>query len=78
MVIPLTFCENRNLDVIEAALSEKLGYQTARDFAVNTDALIDQYKAGATLEEIYNTPIINTKEEISKNRLFPNVDGISF
>ena len=78
LVIPLTFCENRNLDVIEAALSEKLGYQTARDFAVNTDALIDQYKAGATLEEIYNTPIINTKEEISKNRLFPNVDGIKF
>ena len=78
LVIPLTFCENRNLDVIEAALSEKLGYQTARDFAVNTDALIDQYKAGATLDEIFNTPIINTKEEISKNRLFPNVDGIKF
>ena len=78
LVIPLTFCENRNLDVIEAALSEKLGYQTAKDFAVNTDALIDQYKAGATLEEIFNTPIINTKEEISKNRLFPNVDGIKF
>ena len=78
LVIPLTFCENRNLDVIEAALSEKLGYQTARDFAVNTDALIDQYKAGATLDEIFNTPIINTKEEISKNRLFPNIDGIKF
>ena len=78
LVIPLTFCENRNLDVIEAALSEKLGYETARDFAVNTDALIDQYKAGATLDEIFNTPIINTKEEISKNRLFPNVDGIKF
>ena len=78
LVIPLTFCENRNLDVMEAALSEKLGYQTARDFAVNTDALINQYKAGASLDEIFNTPIINTKEEISKNRLFPNVDGIKF
>ena len=78
LVIPLTFCENRNLDVIEAALSEKLGYETARDFAVNTDALIDQYKAGATLDEIFNTPIIYTKEEISKNRLFPNLDGIKF
>ena len=78
LVIPLTFCENRNLDVMEAALSEKLGYQTARDFAVNTDALIEQYKAGATLDEILNTPIINTAEEIFKNRLFPNVDGIKF
>lgn len=30
LVIPLTFCENRNIDVIEAALSEKLGYQTKK------------------------------------------------
>ena len=34
LVIPLTFCENRNLDVMEAALSEKLGYQTAKSLAV--------------------------------------------
>lgn len=78
LVIPLTFCENRNIDVLEGALSEKLGYETKKDFAVDTDALIAQYKAGATTEEIYNTPIITTKEEMSKNRVFPNVDGIKF
>ena len=78
LVIPLTFCENRNIDVLEGALSEKLGYETKKDFAVDTDALIQQYKSGASIEEIYNTPIITTKEEISKNRLFPNVDGIKF
>lgn len=78
LVIPLTFCENRNLDVLEGALSEKLGYETKKDFAVDTDALIRQYKAGATSEELLNTPIITTKEELSKNRIFPNVDGIKF
>ena len=78
LVIPLTFCENRNIDVLEGALSEKLGYETKKDFAVDTDALIAQYKAGASTEEIYNTPIISTKEELAKNRLFPNVDGIKF
>ncbi|MBG7631487.1 MAG: altronate dehydratase, partial [Bacteroidetes bacterium] len=78
LVIPLTFCENRNIDVLEGALSEKLGYETKKDFAVDTDALIAQYKAGASSEEIYNTPIITTKEELAKNRLFPNVDGIKF
>lgn len=78
LVIPLTFCENRNIDVLEGALSEKLGYETKKDFAVDTDALIAQYKAGASAEDIYNTPIIATKEEIAKNRLFPNVDGIKF
>ncbi len=78
LVIPLTFCENRNIDVLEGALSEKLGYETKKDFAVDTDALIAQYKAGASTEAIYNTPIIATKEELAKNRLFPNVDGIKF
>ena len=78
LVIPLTFCENRNIDVLEGALSEKLGYETKKDFAVDTDALINQYKAGASNEEIFNTPIISTKEEMSKNRIFPNVDGIKF
>ncbi|GAA3579843.1 altronate dehydratase family protein [Snuella lapsa] len=78
LVIPLTFCENRNVDVLEGALAEKLGYETKKDFAVDTDALIKQYKAGASNEAIFNTPIITTKEELSKNRLFPNVDGIKF
>ncbi len=78
LVIPLTFCENRNVDVLEGALSEKLGYETKKDFAVNTEALIEQYKAGATKDTILNTPIITTKEELSKNRVFPNVDGIKF
>ena len=70
LVIPLTFCENRNVDVLDAALSEKLGYQTKKDFAVNTDALIEQYRSGASSEALLNTPIIHTKEEMTKNRVF--------
>lgn len=78
LVIPLTFCENRNIDVLEGALSEKLGYETKKDFAVDTDALIAQFNAGGTAEDLYNTPIITTKEEMTKNRIFKNVDGIKF
>ncbi len=78
LVIPLTFCENRNLDVLESALLDVLGYQTKKDFAVNTQALIEKYKAGASSEELFNTNIIATQEEIHKNRLFSNVDGIKF
>ena len=78
LVIPLTFCENRNIDVLEGALSDALGYQTKKDFAVDTSALIKKYKSGASTDDLYNTPIITTKEEMSKNRVFPNVDGIKF
>ena len=78
LVIPLVFCENRNIDVLESALSESLGYQTNKDFTVDTQELIKKYKSGASAEEIFDTPIITTKEEMAKNRIFPNVDGIKF
>ncbi|MDB4270701.1 altronate dehydratase family protein [bacterium] len=78
LIIPMVFCENRNVDVLEAALSEALGYITKKDFAVDTQALINKYNSGASEEEIFATSIIHTKDEISKNRVFPNVDGIKF
>jgi altronate hydrolase len=78
LVIPLTFCENRNVDVLEGALAEKLGYETKKDFAVDTETLMEKYRNGASAEDILETSIISTKEEMSKNRLFPNVDGIKF
>ncbi len=78
LVIPLTFCENRNLEVMEGALLEKLGYETKKDFAVDIDGLIEKYTSGASSEELYSTSLITTKEEMSKNRTFPNVDGIKF
>ena len=78
IVIPLTFCENKNVDVLESALSEKLGYETKKDFSINTKTLINMYKSGASKDDLLNTPIIITKEELSKNKLFPNVSGIKF
>ena len=76
IVFALTFCENRNLDVLKTALTESLGYETTRDFSVNTQALVDVMKNGGSEEEILNTEIIKTQEEIIKSRIFPNVDGI--
>ena len=78
LVIPLVFCENRNIKVIQEAMSEKLGYATERDFSVVVDDLISQYKNGVGSEAILATDIIKTGGEIQKNRLFPNVDGIKF
>ncbi len=78
LVIPLTFCENRNVDVLEGALTEKLGYETKNDFAVDTESLIAAYKEGKTSKEIEELDILSTKEEARKNRVFPNVDGIKF
>nr|WP_299383396.1 altronate dehydratase family protein [Allomuricauda sp.] len=78
LVIPLVFCENRNVDVLEAALSDPLGYLTRKDHVVNIQSLIEHYKNGATEDELYNVELELSPEEVSKKRVFPNVDGIKF
>lgn len=78
LVVPLVFCENRNVKVMQEALSEQLGYATGRDFSVNTTALIERYRAGAPADEILQTNILRDSDSIRRNRLFPNVDGIKF
>ena len=78
LVIPLVFCENRNVEVLKSALLEALGYTTETDFVVATDTLVRRYKNGADAAEIMASEIIKTSEEVKKNRVFPNVDGIKF
>ncbi len=78
LVIPMVFCENRNVEVLKSALLESLGYHTTTDFVVDTETLVKQYKNGATAAEILDSQIIRTPEEIKQNRTFPNVDGIKF
>ncbi len=78
LVIPLVFCENRNVDVMKSALLKSLGYHTTTDFIVDTETLVNKYKNGASTDELLNSEIIRTPEEIKQNRTFPNVDGIKF
>ncbi len=78
LVIPLVFCENRNVDVLRSALLKSLGYHTTTDFVVDTETLVREYKRGASEDELLSSEIVRTPEEIKENRTFPNVDGIKF
>lgn len=78
LVIPLVFCENRNIKVIQEAMLEQLGYTTDRHFSVDIQQLIAAYKEGADTTTLLNTKIIKDGETIQKNRLFQQVDGIKF
>lgn len=78
LVIPLVFCENRNIQVIREAMSEQLGYATKRHFSVDTQSLIDQYRAGANEQTLLESNIVLDQQAIKANRVFPNVDGIKF
>ena len=78
LVIPLVFCENRNIKVIQEAMNEQLGYGSTKDFAVNMDKLIQRYKEGATAKELLEEQILETDTTSAQNRIFPNVDGIQY
>lgn len=76
VIFALTFCENRNLDVLHTALSDTLGYETSKDFVVDTSQLVEKLHSGGTDEELMSTQVISTREDIIKRRIFPNIDGI--
>lgn len=79
LVIPLVFCENRNVLTLKAALEEKLGYQVeAKDYSNEVDELILRYQAGASVEELLAVNLSSAKDNKAKQRLFPNVDGVKF
>jgi len=78
LVIPLVFCENRNLDIMKAALVNALGYDRKSTFNVNTYSLIERHQLGASDDELMSTDVFINPEDLVKQRLFPNVDGIQF
>ena len=78
LVIPLVFCENRNIEVLHEALVNELGYGRNQNKKVEVSKLIDIYKKGKSITEILNADISAEAEEAKKQRLFPNVDGIKF
>ena len=78
LVIPLVFCENRNIEVIKASMLHQLGYSSNRDFTVRTDILIDAFRKGLDKEDILQLNIHENKASRENNRVFKNVDGIKF
>ncbi len=77
IVLPMVFCENRNLDIMKSALVDELGYGIKQKYKSQTLKLIELYKAGKTIEELLNSDIEISNTE-NKSQLFQNVDGVKF
>lgn len=79
LVIPLVFCENRNVLTLKSALEEKLGYQVeSKDYSDEVDELINRYKSGASIDDLMSVDLSSARADKGKKRLFPNVDGVKF
>ena len=70
LVIPLVFCENRNVDALREAFEEELGYGRPRRYRQQVRTLLDEFRKSATKPVPDPAP--------APARIFPNVDGIKF
>ena len=75
LVIPLVFCENRNIELLKNAFVKGLGFEQKDPFTQRVVALKNQLEKGEELS-------LNTEKTdgplVFKSPLFPNVDGIKF
>lgn len=78
LVIPMVFCENRNVDVLRETLVEELGYGRPKKYAAFARKLAEQYKQGADANGILETVYTEDDGAAQQPRLFENVDGIKF
>lgn len=80
LVVPLVFCENRNILVMKDAFERELGYAQPEIYRNQVRDLLSAYQSG-NLAEIEKIQLAEQEEEAIKSspsHLFPNVDGIKF
>ena len=78
LVIPMVFCENRNVEVLQEALVKPLGYGRKKVYETQAQQLINMVKNGVSIDEVLFTEIETGKDGEKLPRVFPNVDGIKF
>ncbi len=78
LVIPMVFCENRNVGVLKEALVEKLGYKKSKGWAPEVDQLINLYQTGQSVQDILSAEFEERSLTKQTSRVFENVDGIKF
>lgn len=78
LIIPMVFCENRNVDVLRDSLLDELGYGRPKYYNNFAKKLVDLYKDGKTAAEILETNFNLNAEDKQQHKLFKNIDGIKF
>lgn len=79
LVIPMVFCENRNVLALKASMLDKLGYaNNTKNYTQEVDTLIKAYQEGRGVEEITQLDLSPSNLSAPKERIFENVDGVKF
>lgn len=78
LVVPLVFCENRNVEMLKEALEKELGYGRNQNRRAQVKSLVEMYREGKDMVQILEQPIPNESVSENSKRVFENVDGIKF
>lgn len=76
IVVPMVFCENRNLEVMREALAKSLGFDRSGPYERLAARLADLQRSGADREQLLAESLPDP--DAPAPRLFPNVDGVKF
>jgi altronate hydrolase len=77
LVIPLVFCENRNIRALQEAFEKELGISPAETYRRHVADLVSLYREGKT-DEIESYVFPEAPPVSDSAALFPNLDGIRF
>src|SRR6202521_1590798 len=77
IVLPLVFCENRNLSVLKQAFEEELGFAAPQVYRRQVAELVRLYREGNT-EALRKFSFSEDKPAPAQAKVFRNVDGIKF
>ncbi|MBT1711055.1 UxaA family hydrolase [Fulvivirgaceae bacterium PWU5] len=76
LIVPLVFCENRNVEVITEAFTTELGFGKPEAYKDYVHELVQAYRNGGTTR-LETVPFLPAGAA-ADNRLFKNIDGVKF
>ncbi|MGO9084138.1 MAG: UxaA family hydrolase [Candidatus Sulfotelmatobacter sp.] len=77
LVVPLVFCENRNIAVLKQAFEEELGLASPNAYRQQVARFAALYRQGKT-DEIRRSALEKQAGDSERPRCFENVDGVKF
>ncbi len=77
VVVPLVFCENKNIQVLKQAFEEELGFGVPQVYRQQVAELAQAYRQG-NMSEFMAQRVSEGRPVQSQKKLFENVDGIRF
>jgi altronate hydrolase len=79
LVVPLVFCENKNVDVMQEAFLKALGYAAAKSpYEAYVEKLVAHHASGTAAVAEVSGEVLFEEVAPRRQKIFPNVDGIKF